>query len=65
MKSITSQIKAEVKSAQHWTKEYLDSMFTAIHQERFEDALQIATELAPIWGEIETSLQEAIASQEK
>lgn len=62
---ITKDIKESVRFAKAWSKEYLESMYLALNENRFEDALQIASELAPIWGDIEMTVQEAIESQEK
>jgi hypothetical protein len=50
------KIALEVKSAKHWTKNYLQDLQDAVETENWEAAEYIASQLAPIWGEIENTI---------
>jgi hypothetical protein len=50
------RIALEVKSAKHWTKNYLQDLDDAITAGNYAQAEYIASQLAPIWGEIENTI---------
>ncbi len=64
-KSVKSSIEKEVFYARKWSKIYVQGMIESIEQGEFEEALSYARQLAPVWGEIETTLEELIEEQEQ
>jgi hypothetical protein len=50
------KIATEVKAARHWTKIYLQDLNDAITAGNYAQAEYIASQLAPIWGEIENTI---------
>ncbi len=54
--SAKKKIAIEVKSARQWTKIYLQDLNDAIETENWSAAEYIASQLAPIWGEIENTI---------
>ena len=54
--STKKKIAIEVKSARQWTKLYLQDLNDAIETENWSAAEYIASQLAPIWGEIENTI---------
>lgn len=64
-KSVKSQVTQEVKFAKHWTKEYVESVFQCIEEGNLEEAIYYASQLAPVWGAIESTLQEIIEQDQQ
>jgi hypothetical protein len=66
MKTTTAKkmIATEVKAARHWTKNYLEGINDAIESGDWEAAEYIASQLAPIWGEIENTIVDMRNSME-
>jgi hypothetical protein len=50
------KIANEVKHARNWTKNYLEDLNHAISVGDWAAAEYIASQLAPIWGEIENTI---------
>jgi hypothetical protein len=59
LKVLKAQIAKEVKSARKWTKGYLDSIEICLEEGRLEEALQYASQLGPIWGQVEMVIEES------
>ena len=58
MKTSTAQkkIRNEVISARKWTRIYLQDLMDAIELGNLEQAEYIASQIAPLWGEIENTI---------
>jgi iron uptake system EfeUOB component EfeO/EfeM len=66
MKATTAKkmIATEVSHARVWTKTYLQDINDAITAGDWEAAEYIASQLAPIWGEIENTIVDMRNSME-
>jgi hypothetical protein len=56
--AVKKLVATEVKAARHWTKNYLEGINDAIESGDWEQAEYIASQLAPIWGEIENTIND-------
>lgn len=51
-------LNKEIKSAKHWTKEYLEAIFICLEENNYDEAEYYAMLIAPLWGQLESTITE-------